>query len=317
MLRFGLMAMLVGLLFGGCSEESPPPSQDTADVNESAAPTTTSDAVAESEASSPTPEENKPKPPRREFRPIQLGGGTTNSEPTGNANQTASASSTASIEDVFNALQPLNILIGKWDTTTRNQGPGDASWRIDPKTARTQPTLEMTTERHPYFKSAQLTYLPGKQVFQMLATDQDGQQRRYEGTYTEQPELTPGDDGKLQRTFELELTEVGNDDARKLVGVKFNQQENNRMLMVVMRRSGQRMLVQDTVANQRQNTSFAISDTDYGERECIVSQGLGTTAVSFMGRTYYVCCSGCQAAFNDNPEFWIAQAEERKAKSDN
>jgi YHS domain-containing protein len=36
--------------------------------------------------------------------------------------------------------------------------------------------------------------------------------------------------------------------------------------------------------------------------------------VTHNGRTYYVCCTGCQAAFNENPEYWIAKAEERKAE---
>ncbi|WP_166828576.1 hypothetical protein [Thalassoroseus pseudoceratinae] len=316
MLRFGLLAMFLGVLLGGCSGDSPSQPQNTTE-NE-AAPSPNPDEVADTTPSDPAAtEQTEPPTPKREFRPIQLGGGTsTDNTPSATGDPNALAS-TESIEDVFNALQPLNILIGGWDTTTRTQGAGKASWRIAPETARTQPTLEMTTEDHPYFQSAKLTYLPSRQVFRMLATDRDGKQRTYEGQYTKKPELNPGDDGKLQRTYELELAEIGNEDARKLVGVRFNQQRNNRMLMVVLRRVGQRMLVQDTVANQRQNTSFAISDTDYGERECIVSQGLGTSTVSFMGRTYYVCCSGCQAAFNDNPEFWIAQAKERKSKSDN
>jgi len=35
--------------------------------------------------------------------------------------------------------------------------------------------------------------------------------------------------------------------------------------------------------------------------ECVVTGGLGTIAVSYMGTTYYVCCSGCRDAFNENP----------------
>ncbi|MBD3673017.1 MAG: TRASH domain-containing protein [Planctomycetaceae bacterium] len=47
----------------------------------------------------------------------------------------------------------------------------------------------------------------------------------------------------------------------------------------------------------------------------MVSGGLGTATVSFEGKTYYVCCSGCSAAFNEEPERWIAKAlEEAKKK---
>ncbi|MCH7989770.1 MAG: YHS domain-containing protein [Planctomycetes bacterium] len=70
----------------------------------------------------------------------------------------------------------------------------------------------------------------------------------------------------------------------------------------------------DTVANQREGTSFALNPNDYRERECVISGGLGTSTVSYHGKTYYVCCSGCRDAFNDDPQTWIARFIERKKK---
>ena len=64
----------------------------------------------------------------------------------------------------------------------------------------------------------------------------------------------------------------------------------------------------DTIAHQRQGTSFALSDADYGEQSCIITGGLGTATVAYKGKTYWVCCSGCRAAFEENPEKWIAAA---------
>ena len=43
----------------------------------------------------------------------------------------------------------------------------------------------------------------------------------------------------------------------------------------------------------------------------IVSGGLGTIRVSFKGETYYVCCSGCRDAFNEDPQKYV---KEYKAK---
>jgi hypothetical protein len=68
----------------------------------------------------------------------------------------------------------------------------------------------------------------------------------------------------------------------------------------------------DTIHSQREGTSFALSDTDYGDKTCIISQGLGTIAVSYQGRSYWVCCTGCKAAFEDEPERWIAKWEAMK-----
>jgi YHS domain-containing protein len=36
--------------------------------------------------------------------------------------------------------------------------------------------------------------------------------------------------------------------------------------------------------------------------ECIVSGGAANIAVSYNGKTYYVCCSGCRDEFNANPK---------------
>lgn len=48
-----------------------------------------------------------------------------------------------------------------------------------------------------------------------------------------------------------------------------------------------------------------------GERQCIVTGGLGTIKVSHEGKTYYVCCEGCQQAFVADPAGTIAAYQER------
>jgi len=44
---------------------------------------------------------------------------------------------------------------------------------------------------------------------------------------------------------------------------------------------------------------------------CIVTEGKGTSKVSYKGKTYWVCCSGCRDAFQDDPEGVLADARER------
>lgn len=48
------------------------------------------------------------------------------------------------------------------------------------------------------------------------------------------------------------------------------------------------------------------------EKECVVTGGLGTIAVSHKGQTYYVCCSGCKDVFDENPEAELAAYQKRK-----
>ena len=46
--------------------------------------------------------------------------------------------------------------------------------------------------------------------------------------------------------------------------------------------------------------------------ECVVSGGKGTMAVSFQGKTYYVCCTGCRDEFKANPEKYVKEYEAKK-----
>lgn len=50
-----------------------------------------------------------------------------------------------------------------------------------------------------------------------------------------------------------------------------------------------------------------------GEKQCIVTGGLGTISVMFEGKTYYVCCEGCQQAFDADPAGTIADYRKRMA----
>src|SRR5262249_43593066 len=67
---------------------------------------------------------------------------------------------------------------------------------------------------------------------------------------------------------------------------------------------------------------FQVSCTREGESlgpsekkvECVITGGLGKIPVSYKGQTYYVCCTGCKDAFEENPEKFIKAFEARKAK---
>ena len=65
------------------------------------------------------------------------------------------------------------------------------------------------------------------------------------------------------------------------------------------------------MACNREGESLA---TAKKKNECVVSGGLGTIAVSFKGETFYVCCTGCRDAFNENPQKYIDEFRARKGK---
>ncbi|MFK7820869.1 MAG: TRASH domain-containing protein [Planctomycetaceae bacterium] len=51
--------------------------------------------------------------------------------------------------------------------------------------------------------------------------------------------------------------------------------------------------------------------------ECVVTGGAGTIRVMHKGKTYYVCCSGCKQAFDDDPEGVLADYRQRLAEEKN
>ena len=65
------------------------------------------------------------------------------------------------------------------------------------------------------------------------------------------------------------------------------------------------------VGATKKGVAFAAGETG---PECVVSGGKGTIMVSYKGQNYYVCCSGCREAFQDNPEKFIKEFNERKGK---
>lgn len=240
--------------------------------------------------------------PRRTIKPVEIGAS--------GAGGTSSSDQGERVESARVALKPLQILIGDWNGTSRNAVLDEPNWAWDLKTDPKQPALRVKSEKGKYVKDGRLTFFPASQDFEFTATDAEGKKRVFRGNFSQEVQDVPGDDKKLQRTYKLELTEPQPDADGEQWRVVINQQENNRYILEVDRKRGTGAFVRvDTVNTQREGTSFALSDTDYGEKTCIISQGLGTIAVSYKGKSYYVCCTGCKAAFEDDPEKWIAKWE--------
>ncbi len=57
-----------------------------------------------------------------------------------------------------------------------------------------------------------------------------------------------------------------------------------------------------------------LANGNTGERQCIVTGGLGTIPVQHAGKTYYVCCEGCKQAFESDPEGTLMAYRERLKK---
>lgn len=305
----------------GCSESPAPVASSAVDSTaDNIAASDSIETVAPETSSSPVASADQPTTDDEdEFAPLSLGPASTNdsaSSSTGVSDQKAEKQ----INDVITALKPLQVMLGKWSGKTRLDYDGfkavdQHEWIWDLQSNPNQPSLKISSDVSPYLKDAHLTWDVQQEVFRLTATDKEGVTREFEGTYTDPVHEVVGPDEKLHKVFRLQLTQTADSQASvdgANYQLAFVQQENNRYLLEVDRRRGKAAFRRyDTVSTQREGTSFAVSDSDYGEKTCIISQGLGTMPVSYKGKSYWVCCSGCKAAFDADPEKWIARAATR------
>ena len=232
------------------------------------------------------------------------------------AQNRSNAPSADDVNAIRAALKPLQVVVGEWRGNTRRENAiHEAAWVWDLKTAPKQPALVMTSVKNPFFKEARLSFDPKREKYLLTLVEPSGNERLLDGDFIEEPHDVIGDDGRsLQRAYELQFEQVTPKTGERW-RVTLNQQENNRFLVELAKRRGTAPFrLFDTVSEQRQGTSFALNDEGYGEKTCVISGGLGTMTVSHKGKTYYVCCSGCKAAFEDDPDKWIAEFEKNKAK---
>lgn len=59
----------------------------------------------------------------------------------------------------------------------------------------------------------------------------------------------------------------------------------------------------------REGESFAAAGAAVAGPKCVITGGLANIPVSYKGKTYLVCCTGCADEFNAEPEKWSARAD--------
>jgi YHS domain-containing protein len=205
---------------------------------------------------------------------------------------------------VQRALEPFNDWVGTWrgvGQPKRGSSKGawteeaDWAWKLDRESA----AMQIEVKEGKQFLSGVLTYDPGEKKFRFVAKLSGGDSRIYVGDL--------GDEGRLIL--------LGKDEATKdLHRLTFQMRHEDRMLLLIeMKAASQPSFSRVAeVGYTRKGGSFA-SAADAGPK-CIVTGGRGSMTVEYKGKTYYVCCSGCRSAFQDDPEGIIAEAAERAKK---
>ena len=203
-------------------------------------------------------------------------------------------------------LKPFNVLVGSWKGTGYPEGTKEEraaglwtetvtwGWQFHENDA----WLTAAFDKGKYFTDGELRYNVEKGTFHLTLTTTDKKKQNYAGTLKE-------------KILTLDRTDAAAGEDQRLV---FSLLHYNRHLYRFETRTAGAALGFTKVwqvGATKEGVPFA--DVPKGP-ECVVSGGLGTMKVSYKGKEYFVCCSGCRDAFKDNPEKWIKDYEARLAK---
>lgn len=201
-------------------------------------------------------------------------------------------------------LAQMQQLVGAWRGVGQPQrGSTKDSWVEEADWAwsfgKEGPALVAKLPKTKYF--SQLTLRPGDEAgqFTLAATPAaSGEAINYAGRLDDQQQLVLS-------------AEQPREGFPERLSFRFAA-EGNRLLILLERKTaanGQFTRLAE-VGYTRQGSGFGQATV---QRECVVTGGLGTIAVTHNSQTYYVCCTGCRDYFNEQPGAVLAEHAARKA----
>jgi hypothetical protein len=203
------------------------------------------------------------------------------------------------------ALQSFRDLIGSWRGSGTPEGTraekARGAWQETigwEWQFQGEPALKATFDKGKYFAEGRLRYVADKDQYRFEVRTVDKTEVVFEGALKE-------------KVLTLDREDEGKKETQRLT---FHFLHDNRYLCnYEVKPAGRTTFTRVyQVGATKEGEPFAAGGGSSGP-ECIVTGGLGTTAVSYKGKTYYVCCSGCRDAFKEDPEKFIKEADKKKA----
>lgn len=195
------------------------------------------------------------------------------------------------------ALQEVQDFMGAW-TLEGTQKVGakteawkekvEFSWNI--KKRQTAINLTFGEGKGKYFTKGELTYALDKKKYVLTLEDKDKKEQVFTGDLLKSGGL------KLERKDEKTGDNIRITANTLADGV--------RLSFKVEKQEGGKGLFSNayTMLGNKDGESLAGGSK---KPECIVTGGAASIAVSYQGKQYFVCCSGCRDAFNENPEKFV------------
>lgn len=200
------------------------------------------------------------------------------------------------------ALQKVGDFVGQWNLTGETKAAGrlaswkeTATWGWKFKGGDAWLTVEVKDGR--YFTAGELRYQPDKKVYQFTATGKDGKEQVFTGE-AKRGRLTL--ERKDDRTGDVHRLTMNTLSEGVRFTLQYEKQDGGAGLFAAVYKS----------AGTKEGETFAGGKANK-KPDCVVTGGAGTIPVSYMGKTYYVCCSGCKEEFEANPKKYVEAAEKK------
>jgi YHS domain-containing protein len=214
-------------------------------------------------------------------------------------------------------LEALQDLVGGWKGVGQpergsNRGAWieQSDWRWD-FTAE-KPAILFTAPQGKHLVEGRITAAdPGK--FHLETKAADGAKRSFTGTRDEEGTVvfTANKSGTADKPSDPAADKAATTDVPERLTLRLRA-EGARLVVLLERRQGADQFTRlAEIGYTRVGSNFGQGT---GGPECVVTGGQGTMTVSYKGKTYYVCCTGCKDLFEADPEGTLAEYEARKKK---
>lgn len=211
----------------------------------------------------------------------------------------ATSSSAEKADTSKEALKALNEFIGQWKGSGETKSgktelwKESAEWGWDLKGS--EPSLKMKVTGGKQFSEGKMKYLVDKKKYELTVMTPEKKEQVFVGDIKGKKLILTHVDAESKDKTTIEMS-TNNDGARFVYNVSVQKRGIGLSRKTVV------------VGLSKEGASFAGGK----KAECIITGGLGTIAVSYNGKTYYVCCSGCRDEFNANPKKCVEEYEKSK-----
>ena len=216
--------------------------------------------------------------------------------------KTTTTQSKAVPEKVRTQLTKLSLLMGEWRGVGQvKRGSRKGMWSQKAAWAwefGDNPGLRHSVKKGKFFETALLTYDIPKKAYRLDEKIDEKNTRTYYGQLK---------DKKLQLTSKPDAQGI----ARQVTITLLNQK---RVLILHEKKLADRNRFDRLAEIGYTRAGTRLATPGANTVQCIVTGGAATIPVKYKGKTYYVCCSGCKQAFEEEPEKILAEYKARIKK---